>query len=298
MRLDIVAAGSAVGAVGRRMGLDLQAAAAGIFTVVNANMIDATRAVSVQKGFDPRDFALVAFGGCGPIHAAYVARELGVPRVVVPYLASLLSAYGMLLSDLRAERSRTVLTGLHAESMASVAERFAELADRARADLAAMNAPASAIRIRYEADMRYRGQAYEVQVPIDLDVLQASSWSSVRTAFEAEHRRAYGHSDPHEPVEWVNLRAVAMAPPVLAAPPAMRGEWAASARPEPERRAAFFPEYGAVAETPVWRGEELPGGFTLAGPALVEYDNHVAVVPAGMSALVDGHRSLVIEVAA
>lgn len=298
MEVDLEGARKAIGEVGAAVGLDLEAAASGIFTVVNANMIDATRAVSVQRGFDPRDFVLVAFGGCGPIHASYVARELGVPRVIVPYLASLLSAYGMLLSDLRAERVRTVLSPLEAGSADRIAETFRELASEARKELVDMGAVDRLVALRYVADMRYLGQSYEVQVPVDLGYLSPDRISSVRTAFEAEHGRAYGHADPHEPVEWVNLRAVALAPPLPGSvSDGASAAWPCSAAPEPGYRPVYMPEVGARLSTAVWRGEDLPAGFEIDGPALVEYDNHVAVVPDFARARVDGWRSLLIEVA-
>ena len=115
MQLHVTDAEQAITECGHQLGMTAEQVAAGIFTIINANMINAIRAVSVEKGFDPRDFALVAFGGCGPIHAAYVARELGIPHVVVPFYASLCSAYGMLLSDLKTERARTVLLPLMSE---------------------------------------------------------------------------------------------------------------------------------------------------------------------------------------
>ncbi|MGE3845001.1 MAG: hydantoinase/oxoprolinase family protein [Vicinamibacterales bacterium] len=296
MRLDTARAEAAVKQVADALGLSVDTAAAGIFTVVNANMTDATRAISLQRGYDPRDFALVAFGGAGPIHACYVARELGVPKVVVPYLASLCSAYGMLISDLRQEAVRTLLVPFALDNVDLVAATFRELESAARTALRASGGITQTASIRWVADMRYVGQSYEIEVAIESDLLTAAGLQSIRTAFETKHRRVYGHSDATEPIEWVNLRAVASCPPSAHGHPAYgyapRRQQAA---PIKERRSVFMPDIGARIDCPIFDGEGLAAGFAATGPAIVEYDNHSAVIPGGSRFHVDPHGSLVIS---
>ncbi|MGE3927130.1 MAG: hydantoinase/oxoprolinase family protein [Lautropia sp.] len=296
MRLDLALAERAIGQVATDLALSPDEAAAGIFTVVNANMTDATRAISLQRGYDPRDFALVAFGGAGPIHACHVARELDIPHVVVPYLASLCSAYGMLISDLRQEAVKTLLARFGDADIDAVAATYEALEANARAALASSGGAGRSVTARRVADMRYVGQSYEIEVPIEAGPLTAESLAAIRAAFEAKHRRVYGHSDPHEPIVWVNLRVIVSCPPSPQGHPAYahaprRG---ATAAPLKAPRPVYMPELGRRIECPIYDGEALAAGFAAAGPAIVEYDNHSAVVPAGAAFRVDRHGSLIV----
>lgn len=297
MPLDVSLAAATIEPLARTLGLSLDQAAAGIFTVVNANMIDATRAVSIQRGFDPREFALVAFGGAGPIHACYVARELGIPRVVVPYLASLCSAYGMLISDLRQEMVHTALEAFEPGSLTRVRAAFEALEQRTRAALRASGAPDRPMTARWMADMRYVGQSYEIEVDATPHLKSGDDHAGLRAAFEAKHRRVYGHSDATEPVEWVNLRAVVSCPPSAGEmPPYRYAAREAQGTPLRGSRSVFMPERGARTACPLYDGERMPVGFQADGPAIVEYDNHSAVVPTGARFCVDSTGTLVIEV--
>ena len=300
MPLKVDLAVEAIRPIAVALGVSIDDAAAGIFTVVNANMIDATRAVSIQRGFDPREFALVGFGGAGPIHACYVARELNIPRVVVPHLASLCSAYGMLLSDLRQESVGTILALFQPGTVARVAKMFLTLETQTREALVQSGASGRKATIRWIADMRYVGQSYEIEVDIDPVLLHVEGLDSLRTVFEAKHRRVYGHSDAHEPIEWVNLRVVVSCPPTETAQPSYRYLPRSSRADVPLKgqREVYMPEVGARVLCKVYDGECLATGFGANGPAIVEYDNHSAVIPQDAHFDVDGVGNLVINVEA
>jgi len=295
MTLRVAEAESALAQYGRQLGMTADQVSAGIFTIVNANMINATRAVSVEKGFDPRDFALVAFGGCGAIHAAYVGRELGIPRVVVPFYASLCSAYGMLLSDLKIERARTILLPLTPESTPQIVALEKELEQESRAELARIGGRTE-VHTKVFAELRYTGQAYEVLVPFGVEDLQASGFQRVRSAFEAEHRRRYGHADDREPAEWVSLRVVTSCAPVATRPDSSATwNWVPDTSKAHASRAIYFPELGRRVTAPVCAGEALAAGEELRGPAVIEFDLQSVVVPSEARAVMDAARNLVLE---
>lgn len=285
----------AIAPLAHKLGLSVDATAAGIFTVVNANMTDATRAISVQRGYDPRDFALVAFGGAGPLHASYVARELGIPQVVVPYLASLCSAYGMLISDLRQESVMTVMLPFEPASLATVATAFDALERKTREALRSAGGIEEAFTAKWIADMRYAGQSYEIEVPIERTQTTPHGMAAIRSAFEAKHRRVYGHSDEHEPIEWVNLRAIVTCAPSVRGRPSYRYQPARDGgKKRKEARMVYLPDLGRRVECNIWDGESLAPGSEVSGPAIIEYDNHSALVPADAHCRVDAHGNLVI----
>src|SRR5204863_1155406 len=186
MRIDVARAEAAVDRIARQISLSRIAAAEGILRVANANMERAIRVVSVERGHDPRDFALVAFGGCGGLHACEIAVELGIRAVVVPQMAGALSALGMLLADRVRDYSASAL------GVRDIELRFRELERKARADM-------PGCRIERSADIRYAGQSYELNVP----------WRDFVRGFHAEHEKVYGYADPARSVEVVTVRVKA-----------------------------------------------------------------------------------------
>jgi len=183
MAIDVERAGAAVDRVARKLKLDRVAAAAGILRVANANMERAIRVVSVERGYDPRDFALVAFGGSGGLHACEIASELGIETVVVPEYAGALSALGMLMADAVRDYAAGVL------GREDLEKEFAVLERRARRESAGAE-------IERSADLRYRGQSYELNVP----------WPGAARAFHREHARVYGYATPEREIEVVTIR--------------------------------------------------------------------------------------------
>jgi N-methylhydantoinase A len=260
----------AIARVAWPLGLEVLEAARGILEIADASMLRAIHLVSVQKGHDLRSFALVAFGGAGPLHAGRLAQRLGIPRVIVPALSSVYSAFGCLVSDLRYDTVQTYRARLSRLDVDEVARRFEHLEREAMAPLLAEGLAPDQIILRRAMDLRYAGQNYELEAPLEpgRDGLHPRA---ITATFNDLHRVRYTYATD-EDVECVNLRVVAAvpAPPTHLEHPEQRGE----ARPIAEQE-AHFPELGA-ARVPVYRRQDL-GAEPIVGPAIVE-DEHSTIV--------------------
>lgn len=270
MRLSYEAAARAVDAVAGPLGLDRVAASAGIVEIVNAQMARALRIVSLERGYDPREMVMVAFGGAGPMHAAALADDLGVPEVVVPRHPGLFSAVGLLAADLRADRVESVMRPLEAVEPGWLAERFRRLDADAQAAVRDGDGRRQIV-VQRGLDLRYVGQSYELTVPAGADLAQAAE------AFRARHADIYGYAPAREPIEVVSARVTAFGimPPL----PLWEGPQAPPRRAAPRRRRAHVG--GRWAEVPVWSRDQLPSGQEVPGPAIVEEDDATTVVPPG-----------------
>ncbi len=254
--------------------------AAGILDVIEASMAKAIRVISIEKGYDPRDFTLVAFGGGGPVHACRLARALSVPCVLVPALPGALSAVGILLADTMREYSRTVMLPI----TASLQESFAELEAQGAADFAAENLAGTAHR---SADLRYHGQGYDLNIPFS---------PNMAAEFHALHHRRYGFANQSRPIEVVNLRVrmVSPAPPFEQIPESLHdgdGHQAFVAT-----RPVYFD--GKFVDTRIYNRDLLNPGDTFPGPAIISEYTSATVLPPGDTLRVDSLRNLVIEVKA
>ena len=198
MPIDKALAEAAIDRLGAELGLSREQVADGIVSIVVANMAKAIRVISVQRGHDPRHFALMAFGGAGPIHAARLARELDCPRILVPPHPGILCATGLLMTDMVTDYARTRLTPL-AGAEALIAEEFAALNAAAERWFEAEGIAPAARSTKRSIDMRYAGQNYELSIPAD-------DPSALQAAFEAEHQRMYGYTAPEEPIQLVTFR--------------------------------------------------------------------------------------------
>jgi N-methylhydantoinase A len=254
MRLYPERSASAITRIARAMGTDLAAAARGVIRVVNANMERAIRVITVERGFDPRDFALLAFGGAGPMHAAELALDLGIRHIVLPRNPGLLCAWGALGAPLGREYSLTVRDA--APNVSVLNRRARPLIAQARAELIAHGARAAAIRHELRADMRYRGQSYEIEVALGPRFI---------TDFHEAHRRTFGHATPEAAVEVVNLRlrSHAAGPPIAPARIA-----------HGSKKPAAFQKARVIAgdryhEVPVYARDAIGAGTRLRGPMLV-----------------------------
>jgi N-methylhydantoinase A len=284
IRLDRDRAVDALQRLGRRFRLGVLETAHGVVEVANANMLRALRLVSVQRGYDLRDFTLIAFGGAGPLHAGALAREASIARVVVPVHSGAFSALGCLVSPLRYDAVQTHRARLDAWDPKPVEDRFRELEARCRAPLAAEGIAAARIRLERAVDLRYTGQNYELEVP-----WQAAP-EELRTAFEARHRRLYGYATG-ESVECVNLRTVARVDDVaLELPPFEPSSADSRAGEQP----AYFAETGEVALRRHHRAALAPGA-SIDGPALIEDDSSTVLVYPGQRCAPDRWGNLVIE---
>ena len=191
------------------LGQDVQTAAAGIVSVVNHGMAEALRIVSVERGHDPREFTLAAFGGAGPVHAAALAEELDVPEVVVPPIPGGFSALGLVATDLRRDWSNTFYSPIGSVDLAALERRLAEMEQAAEAMLREAGIPAGDRTIERAADCRYTKQAYELTVPLAGGAVTRDTLDALAREFHAQHLRTYGHENPHEPVQLVNVRVTA-----------------------------------------------------------------------------------------
>ncbi len=276
------------------LGLGLEEAAEGIVRVVNASMIKGIRVVSVARGYDPRDFCLMAFGGAGPLHAAELADELSIPAVLVPIAPGVTSALGLLLAELRHDYVRTVLRRGDeippAEMGAAFAAMEAEALDRMRREGVE---PGDAALLR-TADMRYLGQGYELDVVMAAGDIDEAELAAAYERFHEAHVRTYGYANRHDPIELVNLRVTATsgtARPELPASPV-------DGRPNPPAaldatRQVFFRD--GFVPTAVYDRALLRPGDTMDGPAVIEQLDSTTLVWPGGSARVDEFGNLLLE---
>jgi N-methylhydantoinase A len=279
--------------VARPLGLPLAEAAHGAHLIAASSMIRAIRAVSIERGRDPRDYALFAFGGNGPLFAAALARALEVRTIVVPPAPGLFSAFGLLYADPERHYVRTARGATRRLDAARLAEAWARLEAEARADFARDGLTGAAVRLRRLADARYQGQTSELTVAAPDGPVGPAWLAAVEEAFGREYERTYGHrAGPEEPVELVNLRLVARG---LADRPRVPdrvdvGRDGPAARPAP-RPAYFGPEAGWL-PTPILRRADLAPG--LAGPCIVEEYDATCLVPPGGHARLDAAGNIVI----
>ena len=279
--------------IGEGSGLPLLEAAYGIHVIANSNMVRAIKSVSVERGRDPAAFVMMAFGGAGPIHAAGVARELGIKRVLIPPSPGVFSAFGLLRAEVEQHAARTVLTGTRDADLGLIASVFAEMRTELVARLRAEGYAETAITVTTFADLRYRGQSSEITVPIVAHALTAKELEAAEARFEAEFERTYGHRGQNKEFELVTCRLVAAV--VRAADHASTWAAARAGTAQRERSAYFGPAHGAM-QTPVVDRAAL-GKQARRGPLVVqEYDTSVVVPPACTVAL-DAHHNIVMEVA-
>ena len=281
MTLEIERTRAAAAAMAARLGVTPTALAEGIVRVANANMERAIRVVSVQRGFDPREFALLAFGGAGGMHACEIAETLDIPTVIVPRQAGVLSALGMLLADVAKDYSLSVLRAEADASVPALAALFEPLLLQASADLAAEGFTGGQTVIETALDVRYLGQSYEITVP---------ATPRYRTEFDARHERRYGYANPQRPIEVVNLRVTATG--ITAKPPLPRLPDTRTPMPAP-RRVAEAQFGGRRLATAFYRWEELPPGSIGDGPAVVAGGQATAVLPPRTRFRIDDFGNLI-----
>jgi N-methylhydantoinase A len=295
MPIEAGLARAAVGRLAERLGLEHMAAAQGIVSIVTANMARAIRVISVQRGYDPRAYTLLAFGGAGPLHAARLARELDIPRVLVPRNPGILCALGLLLTDLRNDFSRTRRTVLDADAPAAVARVFADLETQAGAWFDREGIDDTARSVRRAVDMRYAGQNYELTVPVVQGLAGPTLGEALRSGFERLHERMYGYVASEEPIHAITFRLEAAAaiprPAFPRHPPAAGSAEAAVVG----RREVWLPEAGGLTLCPILDRDRLGPGHVVRGPAIVEQMDSTTLVLPGQFARVDPWLNLLIE---
>ena len=280
MALDIPQAEVVMDRLAGKLGLDRYQTAAGVLTILNNNMANATRAITVQKGHDPRDFSLIAFGGAGPLHAVEVAHILGVKEVIIPEYPGITSAIGLLTTDLKYDAIATQFTlsaapdlnRLQADAQRLAAQVTGQLRDNGFAELD--------IRMERGADCRYVGQGYELRVPLPDGLLDEQAIAQVWAEFHELHRSEYGHAFPDQTIELVNLRVAGIGRTPKITPTTLSGERSAE-RALVKTAPVYFESQGQIQTFPTafYLRDSLPIGQRVDGPAILVQRDTTSVLP-------------------
>jgi N-methylhydantoinase A len=290
--LDADRARSAVETLGGVLGLELEEAAQAIIELAVENMANATRLLCADRGIDYRSLDLVAFGGAGPLHAALIARRLGLRRIVIPPEPGLASAFGALVADLRVDRHVTRSLRSDVSSAAQLGDELEVLAREALAALHEEGAPVSPL-VMLSAGCRYVGQNYEQEVTVALDV-EGDLLASVLARFHAQHQATYGYHLPEAPMEIVRLSATALDSGRPSLPPVAVAEQTEGS--EPRRRDVYFKDTGWTAADVIQRGH-IAAGATLAGPLVIEEPDSTVLVLDGQRVRLHPTGALILELA-
>ena len=277
------------------LGLDLVEVALGIVEIANTAMVNALRRISVQRGHDPRDFVLVAFGGAGPVHANRLAAELEIPTALVPMSPGTTSAMGLLVTDIKHDYSVALIQRADRLDSKAANESFEHLKAQGDAALGREGVPQEEMTFVYQADIRYVGQSYELTIPLPDGELGATALPGILSRFHQEHERAYGFQASDEPVEFVALRLGAIG---RIARPQMReipqdGRDVASALKT--TRAVYFAEVGGFVDCSIYDRYRLEPGYEVQGPAIVEEVDSTTVIHPGYRAVVDKFGNLYLQ---
>jgi N-methylhydantoinase A len=297
MALDRAAAEAAIHArIGARLGLSTAATALGVATIVDNAMSLAVRAVSVNRGIDPRDTVMIAFGGAGPLHAVAIAREIAIPRVVIPKLPGNFSALGMLMAEWRQDFVRTLIGELGRLDASQAARAFAEL--QAAGEDALARDRLTGGRFAFAADLRYHGQEHTIAIPVAHAEDLAADTAATVDRFHQQHDRRYGHAAPDQSIEIVNLRLVVSVPRLEDAILHWLSEpWRPQAPSPEQRRPVVFddPERPDDARI-LWR-PSLAAGSEIVGPAVIEEPNSTTLLPPGDRAIIDSMGNIIVTLA-
>lgn len=295
MKIDRGLSVAAIQKLADKLGMEMLETANGILDIVVANMAKAIRVISVQRGHDPRDYTLVAFGGAGPVQAARLARELGMSRVLVPRTPGVLCALGLLMTDLRSDFSATSLMRLDQATPEQVEAIFADLRNRAGSWFEAEDIAPPARALHLAVDVRYAGQNYEIAVAIPDGPVTAETFDTIREGFLAAHRQLYGFVAEGEPMQLVTFRAAASGLVQKAdfAPQPLEGADASAA--VTGARPVWMVEARDFVEATLYDRALLKAGNVVSGPAIIDQMDSTTVVPPGMAATVDPYLNLILE---
>jgi N-methylhydantoinase A len=286
-----------VQALADQLGLPLLDAAEGVVAVLNANMANAIRARTVQKGIDPRRYALAAFGGAGPLHGAEVAQMLGIPEVIVPPHPGITSAIGLLTTDLKYDRVRTAFLVSTQMDLPRMNGDLVAMEASLREQLAADGLDAGAATFQRAADARYVGQGYELRLELPAGKIGEAELAAALASFHQLHEREYGHHFEQSPIELVNLRVTAVAQvPKIQVPPKPEGGSLKSARLRSDDVVFRTGVELKPFETAFYDRAKLPVGKPIPGPAIILQVDSTTVVPPGCTAEVHESGSIVLNV--
>lgn len=293
--IDAAASRTAVGRLADKLNLDVEYVADGIIRVVTANMAKAIRVISVQRGHDPRDYVLTAFGGAGPLHAARLARELSIPKIIVPPAPGVMCAYGLMVTDLRTDLSLTKIVDLHPSRRGEIEAAVDYLTTEATRWFERESIAESDRQLAITADMRYAGQNYEISVEMGTDSIDDSAIASILGKFEAAHQALYGYTVPDAVVQAVTFRSAATGKVVQAATHAADSLDPVASGGQVGSRPVYFGAAEGRVDTPIYDRAELVAGQQITGPAVIEQMDSTTVVLPGQHAHIDAFANIVIE---
>ncbi|HSB06398.1 MAG TPA: hydantoinase/oxoprolinase family protein [Thermodesulfobacteriota bacterium] len=277
--------------------MDLLTAARGIIQVANANMVRGIRVVSVERGYDPRDFTLIPYGGAGPLHAVALAKELKIPKVLVPPIPGILSAMGMLISDIRHDFVLTRIIPVSKASPEVLEAIFEDLKQRALDMLRWEGVEQKDTILLKYVDVRYVGQSFEIRVKFEGEVCAAEHIEELVRNFHIEHEKRYGHKDLNAPVELVNFRVegIGKREPIF-----LREIPSGTSEPPQESlkslRKVYFEEHQTFLDTKIFEREKLLAGNVIEGPAIMEESNSTTLIHPGMAGKVDSYGAILIAI--
>lgn len=280
--------------IARPLGLSLEEAAAGILTIVNTNMVLAVRLISIQRGYDPRDFVLVAFGGAGPLHAAAIAQELNIAKILIPPSPGTVCALGLLVADTRADYVLTRKLPVQQADLEEINALFQRLETEAETWLAEESIPPERRIIQRTVDMRYSRQNYELSVPALPGIWNQESIAAMNQRFHDVHQKTYGYAVPEEPTHFINFRVTAMG---ITHRPLFKERKTRQPLPRKDRiphREVYFQETKSFQLCPIFERDWLSMGDVLAGPAIIEQMDATTVIHPEQQATVDPYGNLII----
>ena len=292
MKLDMQASEEAIRReIATPLGMDVLEAASGIVKIAEANMLGSMRVSSVQRGYDPRDFVTIAYGGAGPLVASSLAQELGSPSVLIPPHPGIFSAIGMLYSDMRLDQSRTFMGRIDQIKMADMIDVYEELESASLSSMRGEGFKGNTAIVR-SADLRYVGQNYEVSTPIPSGTLETKRQEIIDN-FNKEHKRLYAHSKPDEPIEILTLRVAAIGS--MLKPRMTQIETVATSKPQRTDRDVYFEETDDFQRTPIYERSTLEKDMSIVGPGIIEEMDSTTVVRPGQTALIDDFGNICLK---
>jgi N-methylhydantoinase A/oxoprolinase/acetone carboxylase beta subunit len=294
MTLSRPAAEAALGALASRLSMSVTELAAGVFKIMNANIAASIRLALVERGLDPRDFALIALGGAGPVHAAAVANEIGIPRVVIPPYPGITSALGAATTDLIHHYAAAVMETIESISPSRLELSFVSMEKRGQAALAAERVAIEDIELRRSCDMRYLGQYHETSIALTGQVT-SSSLRKIAGAFHGRHRALYGFNQPDDPVMITNIRVQAIGAIHSERTPISGAGSKSTVGQESTRSREVCVEDSAGTPWPVLQRAELATEFHVEGPCIIEQTDTTTVVLSGQKVRRTGAGFLLID---
>jgi len=290
VKVDVEASRRAIGELAAKLGIPTEEAAETIIQIATSSMYTDVSGLVSRFGIDPREFYFLAFGGAGPMMACFLARELNMKGVVVPPTPGVLSALGGLVADLKNDFIRTLYRDVSPALGAELQQAAEGLSLIAEQWLVREHGEGLPFGLSFSSDMRYRGQSFEIEVPLETDWVRHGNLAAIRAAFDAQHERLFAHADPSAPVQMINLRLVIASP---TAKPRLVPITAGTGSPSPRSDVSCHLD-GLRRRVPLYRREDFLAGQSIAGPAIVTQDDTTTCVPPGMRVDVDRYGNLVI----